>query len=171
MCAAKFFKGGELKEKLVIDQKASVIGKVEDTVITEAGKLGLLVKHDGVENIILYDQVKKIDDVVLLRIELNLEVEDPPVAVVEEMVVEEEVEEVEEVGDVFGEAGLEVEASLGMVVEEAVEEMAVEGVGEGVGVGSEVLLVEAVSSNICSNCGMANRAGMNFCTKCGNSLK
>jgi hypothetical protein len=71
--------------------------------------------------------------------------------------------------------GLEVEGSLEMVVEETVEEnveeTAVERVEEGVDAVSEVLSMETFSSNICSNCGMANRAGMNFCTKCGNSLK
>ena len=155
MCAAKFFKGGDLKNKLVIDQKASIIGKVEDTVITEEGKLGLLVKYDGVENIILYDQVKNIDDVVLLRIEMKVEVlQASEEAAIEEALIEESID----LGD--------------SKKEERVEELLVESLELPEEKVEAVPEVESpmASSNICSNCGMANRAGMNFCTKCGNKL-
>jgi sporulation protein YlmC with PRC-barrel domain len=145
MCAAKFFKGGELKNKLVIDQKATKIGKVEDTVITEDGKLGLLVKHDKTENIILYDQVKKIDDVVLLNIEYNQEVIETSEKTVHEQKFEEE----------------SIEKQIEELIEEPKEEIPEEPIEKP---------EEKVSMNICNSCGQVNKTGMKFCTHCGNSL-
>jgi sporulation protein YlmC with PRC-barrel domain len=164
MCAAKFFKGGELKHKLVIDQKASIIGKVEDTVITEEGKLGLLVKHDKTENVILYDQVKNIDDVVLLRIEYEEVVLEAPLEVaLEEALVEESIDEGDQIEKERIKEQVEDVIENNIVEKEELLEERVEMVSE--------VMSSMASSNICSNCGMANRAGLNFCTKCGTSLK
>ena len=163
MYATKYFKGGDLKNKLVIDQRASIIGKIEDTVITEEGKLGLLVKYDGVENIILYDQVKNIDDVVLLKIEMNVEVIGAPVEeAVEESLIEESIDIEAPVEEERGEELVEDVFEESVLERVELPEEKVEAVPE---------VVSPMASNICSNCGMANRAGMNFCTKCGASLK
>ncbi|MEM2876251.1 MAG: zinc ribbon domain-containing protein [Candidatus Bathyarchaeia archaeon] len=64
----RVFKREELVGKTVIGQDAYVSGKVKDLAVTEEGKLGLLVEEkDGREKVILFDDVHKIGDVVLLK--------------------------------------------------------------------------------------------------------
>jgi sporulation protein YlmC with PRC-barrel domain len=67
---SKFFKKEELAGKLVIDQEALIVGKFEDLAVTEDGKVGLLVKEEGgEERLIMLDDIKKIEDVILLKAE------------------------------------------------------------------------------------------------------
>ena len=67
---SKFFKKEELAGKLVIDQKALIVGKFEDLAITDDGNVGLLIKKEsGEEKLIMLDDIKKIEDVILLKTE------------------------------------------------------------------------------------------------------
>jgi len=64
---SRFFKREELKGKLVIDQNANIVGKMEDFTISETGKVGFLIEKDGKETIVTIDQIHKINDVLLLK--------------------------------------------------------------------------------------------------------
>ena len=64
---SRFFKREELKGKLVIDQEANIVGKMEDFTISETGEVGFLIKKEDTETIITIDQIKKIKDVLLLK--------------------------------------------------------------------------------------------------------
>jgi sporulation protein YlmC with PRC-barrel domain len=64
---SRFFKREELKGKLVIDQDANIVGKMEDFTISETGEVGFLIRKEDVETIITINQIKKINDVLLLK--------------------------------------------------------------------------------------------------------
>ena len=69
-----FFKREELIGKLVIDQKAEILGKIEDIALTVDGKTGLLIQRDGNgDELIMLIDIKRIGDVVLLRDESDTE--------------------------------------------------------------------------------------------------
>ena len=64
----KFFKRQELIGKMVVDQEAAVIGKIADLALGKDGKMGLLLKGETTEEVVIVlDDIKKIDDVVLLK--------------------------------------------------------------------------------------------------------
>lgn len=64
----KFYKRGELKEKLVIDQNARIVGNVEDLAITEDGQMGISIKsEEGDEKMLKLDEIQRIADVILLK--------------------------------------------------------------------------------------------------------
>lgn len=63
-----FYKREDLLGKLVVDQEASITGKIKDFALTKEGEMGLLVENDdGNEQIIMLEDVKKIGEVVLLK--------------------------------------------------------------------------------------------------------
>ncbi len=74
----KFFQREELVGKLVIDQEAIIVGKIEDLAITENGKMGLMIKREGEDVLIDLDDIQKIKDVVLLKPKEKVEEEPIP---------------------------------------------------------------------------------------------
>ena len=88
---SRFFKREELKGKLVIDQDANIIGKMEDFTISETGQVGFLIQKGDDERIITIDQIKKINDVLLLNESLGEKEKKQKEEKLEEMKPEEEI--------------------------------------------------------------------------------
>jgi sporulation protein YlmC with PRC-barrel domain len=63
----QFYKRKDLIGKMVVDQNATIVGKVEDLAITENGEVGISVKsEESEEKMLKLDEIKKIGDVILL---------------------------------------------------------------------------------------------------------
>ena len=76
----KFFQREELVGKLVIDQEAFIVGKIEDLAITEDGTMGLMINKEGEDVLIDLEDIQKIKDVVLLKPKKIVEEEPTPEA-------------------------------------------------------------------------------------------
>ncbi len=78
----KFFTRQELIGKMVVDQEAVVVGKIADLALGKDGKMGLVLKGEKAEEIVVtLEDIKKIGDVVLLKSVFSVKTqESPPVS-------------------------------------------------------------------------------------------